>query len=237
MSKPRILIVEDEAAIAAVLADNLQAEGYDPIIVSDGESALTTWQQNEPALVVLDVMLPNMNGYEVCHKMRTLGFETPVLYLSAKGELDDRLAGLEAGGDDYLPKPFDLTEFLLRVQALLKRRTWLPPTPPTTKYRFGPFVVDYGAMTIQDGTNPPQTVGEKELAMFRVFAERPGQAISRNEFLDAVWGDNQFPSSRTVDNFVVRLRKLFNDDPQHPAYFHTVWGIGYKFTPTDEPGS
>lgn len=234
MSKPRILIVEDEPTIAAVLADNLVAEGYDPTIVADGEAALASWQENEPALVILDVMLPNINGYEVCHKMRMLGFETPVLYLSAKGELEDRLAGLEAGGDDYLPKPFDLTEFLLRVQALLKRRTWVPTTPPTTKYRFGPFTVDYGAMTIQEGNASPQPVGEKELAMFRVFAERPGQAISRNEILDAVWGDNQFPSSRTVDNFVVRLRKIFNDNPQRPTYFHTVWGIGYKFTPSGD---
>lgn len=231
MMKPHILIVEDEPTLASVLSDNLQAEGYETTIVGDGEAAIQIWQQSDPALVVLDVMLPNVNGYEICRRMRTLGFQTPVLYLSAKGELADRLTGLEAGGDDYLPKPFDLTEFLLRVQALLKRRTWLPPTPPTTGFRFGNFIVDYQAMTVQTGNSTPTPIGEKELLMFQLFAERPGQAINRNEILDVVWGDNQFPSTRTVDNFVVRLRKIFEDDPANPEYFHTIWGVGYKFTP------
>lgn len=231
MTEPLILIVEDEPALADILADNLQAEGYRTIIAADGDTAIEQWQTSDPALVVLDVMLPHLSGYEVCRRMRVLGDETPVLYLSAKGELADRLAGLEAGGDDYLPKPFDLTEFLLRVQALLKRRTWLPPTPPTTRYRFGKFVVDYQAMTVQTSDEPPVPIGEKELLMFQLFAERPGQAINRNEILDTVWGDNQFPSTRTVDNFVVRLRKIFEDDPSEPQYFHTVWGVGYKFTP------
>lgn len=231
MKNPLVLIVEDEPALADILADNLQAEGYETITVGDGETAIEKWQAKDPALVVLDVMLPNLNGYEVCRRMRVLGFETPVLYLSAKGELTDRLTGLEAGGDDYLPKPFDLTEFLLRVQALLKRRTWLPPTPPTTRYRFGKFIVDYQAMTVQAGSDAAVPIGEKELLMFQLFAERPGQAIHRNEILDAVWGDNQFPSTRTVDNFVVRLRKIFEDNPANPVYFHTVWGVGYKFTP------
>lgn len=234
MTMPHILIVEDEAALAAVLSDVLEDEGYTTTIATDGNSALESWQDLDPALVILDVMLPNTDGYEVCRRMRVLGFETPVLYLSAKGELADRLTGLEAGGDDYLPKPFDLTELLLRVQALLKRRTWLPPTPPTTGFRFGKFIVDYQAMTVQAGNETVVPIGEKELLMFKLFAERPGQAINRNEILDTVWGDNQFPSTRTVDNFVVRLRKIFEDDPTNPAYFHTVWGVGYKFTP-DQP--
>lgn len=232
MTEPRILIVEDEPAIASVLADNLEAEGYKTEIATDGEQALRAWQENEPELVVLDVMLPKINGYEVCRHMRVQGFETPVLYLSAKGELSDRLTGLEAGGDDYLPKPFDLTEFLLRVQALLKRRGWATTTPPpTTNYRFQEFVVDYQAMTVQRGEQPAVPIGEKELQMFQIFADRPGQAIHRNEILETVWGDNKFPSTRTVDNFVVRLRRIFEEDPANPQYFHTVWGIGYKFTP------
>lgn len=234
MTKPHILIVEDEAALAAILSDVLEDEGYTTTIATDGDSAIKSWQDIDPALVILDVMLPNTDGYEVCRRMRVLGFETPVLYLSAKGGLADRLTGLEAGGDDYLPKPFDLTELLLRVQALLKRRTWLPPTPPTTGFRFGKFIVDYQAMTVQAGNETAVPIGEKELLMFKLFAERPGQAINRNEILDTVWGDNQFPSTRTVDNFVVRLRKIFEDDPTNPAFFHTVWGVGYKFTP-DQP--
>jgi two-component system alkaline phosphatase synthesis response regulator PhoP len=190
-----VLIVEDESTIAEILADNLEDEGYRTLISSDGSSGLQTWHDARPNLVILDVMLPHLSGYEICRTMRARGDSTPVLFLSAKGQADDRVQGLRAGGDDYLPKPFHLPEFLLRVENLLRRQRW------------------------------GGSAGEK------VETLRFGEVVSRDDILDTVWGDDAFPSSRTVDNFVMRLRRLFEPDPAAPVYFHTVWGVGYRFTP------
>lgn len=240
MSAARILVVEDEASLAQVLVDNLEAEGYDVRVARDGEAAETAWNGGAwngatPDLVVLDVMLPRVDGYELCRRMRDAGHDTAVLYLSARGEPEDRVRGLRAGGDDYLPKPFHLPEFLLRVQALLRRRGWgATQAPEAFEYRFARHRVDYRAWTaeLDDGRREP--LGERELGIFRALAERAGEVVSRDEILDRVWGNDAFPSSRTVDNFVVRLRRLFEPDPSKPIYFHTVWGVGYRFTPEGE---
>jgi len=231
-SRPRVLIVEDEPAMAQVLADNLGGEGLQVEIAPDGASAARRWQEDEPELVVLDVMLPWLDGLEVCRRMRAQGFATPVLFLSAKGQPQDRVEGLRVGGDDYLGKPFHLPEFLLRVHNLLRRRQETRTTPA---YCFAGHRVDFRAWTahLQDGRK--DALGERELAIFRLLAERAGEVVSRDEILDRVWGQEVFPSSRTIDNFVVRLRRLFEPDPQNPVHFHTVWGVGYRFTPQPEP--
>ncbi len=230
MRRATVLIVEDEVALADVLADNLREEGWGVLLAHDGESGRARWRASEPDLVVLDVMLPRLDGFRLCEKMRAEGFDTPVLYLSARGAAHDRVRGLEAGGDDYLPKPFHLPEFLLRVRALLRRRGWGDAAPPA-RAEFGGHTVDFRSWTahLADGRNEP--LGEREVGILRLLSERAGDVVSRDDILDAVWGGDAFPSSRTVDNFVLRLRRLFEPDPSSPRYFHTVWGVGYRFTP------
>ena len=167
--------------------------------------------------------------------MRDGGDTTPVLFLSAKGQPQDRVQGLLAGGDDYLPKPFHLPEFLLRVQNMLRRQMWnqqdTGESPAEATLYFGGHEVNFRTWTatLKGGVNEP--LGERELGILKLFSEREGEVVSRDDILDEVWGDDAFPSSRTVDNFVMRLRKLFEPEPSSPVYFHTVWGVGYKFTP------
>lgn len=233
MSAPKILIVEDEPALADVLVDNLEVEGYQVEVAADGAAGRTAWQSGAD-LVVLDVMLPHISGYELCKEMRSKGDSTPVLFLSAKGQPEDRVRGLAAGGDDYLPKPFHLPEFLLRVENMLRRRDW-GSGPQDAHVSFGGHVVDLRAWTATLVGGQVEPLGERELGIFKLLAKRANEVVSRDDILDVVWGDDVFPSSRTVDNFVVRLRKLFEPVPSEPVYFHTVWGVGYKFTPEGKP--
>ncbi|HEX7021389.1 MAG TPA: response regulator transcription factor [Trueperaceae bacterium] len=229
----QVLIIEDEPAMAEILADNLREEGFGVELAPDGPTGAERWRKAAPDLVVLDVMLPRMNGFELCRRMREAGDRTPVLFLSARGQPEDRVEGLSAGGDDYLPKPFHLPEFLLRVQNMLRRRHW--GQAPGASFSFGGHLVDYRGWTAQLADGGLEPLGERELKIFRLLAERRNEVVSRDDILDEVWGGDTFPSSRTVDNFVVRLRRLFEPDPGRPIYFHTVWGVGYKFTPEGEP--
>ncbi len=229
---PTVLIIEDETPIAEILADNLQDEGYNTLHAADGSSGLRCWQNERPDLVILDVMLPHLSGYDVCRTMRGRGDTTPVLFLSAKGQADDRVQGLRAGGDDYLPKPFHLPEFLLRVENMLRRQRWGHAVAQAEDtLRFGGHKVDFRTWTATLAGGRQEPLGERELKLLKLFSERRGEVISRDDILDSVWGDDAFPSSRTVDNFVVRLRRLFEPDPGTPRYFYTVWGVGYRFNP------
>ena len=228
----QVLLVEDEAALAEVLADNLRSEGLDVHIAPDGMVALERWQQLDPHLVVLDVMLPRLDGLEVCRRMRQAGFRTPVLFLSARGEAGERVEGLEAGGDDYVTKPFHLPEFLLRVQNMLRRQEWLKQdTPQGHTVSFAGHTVDFRTWMVQLASGRSEVMGERELMILKLLVERSGEVVSRDEILDRVWGSEVFPSSRTIDNFVVRLRRLLEPNPASPVYLHTVWGVGYRFTP------
>lgn len=235
-ARATILIVEDERAIAEVIADNLQDEGYRTVTAGDGPSGLERWRAERPDLVILDVMLPQLSGFDLLRTLRAEGDSTPVLFVSAKGQPEDRVEGLRAGGDDYLPKPFHLPEFLLRVENLLRRRGWrgaqaVNPPAPDAALRFGGHTVDFRTWTASLADGRTEVLGERELKILQLLNERRGEVVSRDDILDGVWGDDAFPSSRTVDNFVVRLRRLFEPDPAHPMYFHTVWGVGYRFTP------
>jgi two-component system alkaline phosphatase synthesis response regulator PhoP len=234
MMQAKILIIEDETTLAEVLADNLSAEGYAVRCAADGASGLKLWQQSQPNLIILDVMLPKQDGFSLCQQMRAAGDLTPVLFLSAKGQPEDRVRGLSVGGDDYLAKPFHLPEFLLRVRNMLRRQGW---GPAEARYQFGGHTVDFRrwVVTLADGREEP--LGERELSILKLLVSRADEVVSRDEILDAVWGDDAFPSSRTVDNFVMRLRRLFEPDPSAPIYLHTVWGVGYKFTPEGKVGA
>ncbi len=224
-----VLIIEDEEVIADVLEDNLIAEGYKVTVARDGNKGLKEWQSNELDLVVLDVMLPYKNGFEVCQIMRDSNDRTPVLFLSALGQPDDRVKGLSVGGDDYLVKPFHLPEFLLRVENMLKRKNWGQELQQD-EFSFANFKIDFKTWTVDNGERLI-SLGEREIGILKLLVKRKNEVVSRDEILDIVWGDDAFPSSRTVDNFVLKLRRIFEPDQTNPIYFHTIWGVGYKFTP------
>jgi two-component system alkaline phosphatase synthesis response regulator PhoP len=204
-------------------------------VATDGAKALEKILATEYGLVILDVMLPGMNGFAVCEKARAAGRDTPVLFLTARGDAHDRIRGLEAGGDDYLAKPFQLRELLLRVAAILRRRirydamTALEPV-----VRFGGNEFDFRSFRGRSWNGAEQVLTQREAMILKVLAEREGQVIWRDEILERVWGDEPLPSTRTIDNFIVRLRKRFEPDPEQPRFFHTVRGVGYRFSPKGE---
>jgi two-component system alkaline phosphatase synthesis response regulator PhoP len=229
---PVVLVVEDDALLAAGVVENLRAEKYDVHHVADGREALEWLRKNRCELVVLDVMLPSMDGLAVCRTLRAEGNNTPVLFLTARGDPQDRIYGLEAGGDDYLAKPFHLHEFLLRVRAILRRWEWYQnasASPAGAVLRFGGNEVDFRAFKARSVNGVAQELTEKEAMILKVLAEKPGEIVSREDLLERVWGYDVFPSTRTVDNFILRLRKRFERDPAQPKHFLTVWGVGYRF--------
>jgi two-component system, OmpR family, alkaline phosphatase synthesis response regulator PhoP len=234
----RVLVVEDDPHLAAGVMENLRAEGYEVAQVGDGRAALEWLRAGSCALIVLDVMLPELDGLAVCRTLRDEGNNTPVLFLTARGDPADRVRGLEAGGDDYLAKPFHLKEFLLRVRAILKRWDWYrsaSATAATAVLRFGGNEVDFRAFRARAWNGEAQELTEKEAMILKVLAEHAGEIVSREDLLERVWGYDVFPSTRTVDNFILRLRKRFERDPASPRHFLTVWGVGYRFLAEGEP--
>jgi two-component system alkaline phosphatase synthesis response regulator PhoP len=235
---PQVLVVEDDPHLAAGVAENLRAEGYQVSTAADGELALTWLARNGCALIILDVMLPGADGLSVCQALRARGDNTPVLFLTARGDPADRVRGLEAGGDDYLAKPFHLQEFLLRVRAILRRWDWYrsaSATSATAVLRFGGNEVDFRAFRARAWNGEAQELTEKEAMILKVLAEHAGEIVSREDLLERVWGYDVFPSTRTVDNFILRLRKRFERDPANPQHFLTVWGVGYRFLSEGKP--
>ena len=233
----RILVVEDDLHLAEGMAENMRAEGYTADTAHDGRLGLEKAVANDYDLLVLDVMLPQMDGFALCRALRAHGKNTPVLFLTARGDPQDRVRGLEAGGDDYLTKPFHLEEFLLRVRAILKRWQWyknsLAPRDAVggdilefsgTSANFRTFQAHAWDGSVYDLT-------EKEAMILKVLSETPGEVITRDDLLEKVWGYEAFPSTRTVDNFILRLRKIFERDPHAPRHFLTVRGVGYRFLP------
>ncbi len=234
----RVLVVEDDAHLAAGVMENLRAEGYAVESAGDGEAALAWLREHSCGLIVLDVMLPGIDGLAVCRTLREQGNTTPVLFLTARGDPSDRVRGLEAGGDDYLAKPFHLAEFLARVRAIVRRWEWYrgaSATPATAVLRFGGNEMDFRTFRARAWNGEGQELTEKEAMILKVLSEHPGEIVSREDLLERVWGYDVFPSTRTVDNFILRLRKRFERDPANPRHFLTVWGVGYRFLPGGEP--
>ncbi len=229
MNSPRILVVEDEPHLAAGIAENLEAEGYAVTIAVDGIDGLSQMKTGIAQLVILDVMLPGHDGYTVCELARAQGVSTPVLFLTAKGTVNDRLRGLRAGGDDYLAKPFNLEELLLRVAAILRR----VPAQSRGVLSFGGNHVDLDAYQATDWRGDQHQLSHKEAMILKTLAEANGAVVSRDAILDAVWGHDAFPTVRTIDNFIVRLRRRFEPDPDQPKILLTVRGAGYRFVAPD----
>ncbi|MCP4662819.1 MAG: response regulator transcription factor [bacterium] len=230
-----ILVVEDERNLAEGIAENLEAEGYRAEIARDGKSGLEKILSRRYGLVILDVMLPEMDGFTVCEMVRRQDKVTPILFLTAKGGIHDRIRGLEAGGDDYLPKPFHLQELLLRIKAILRRWEWYSEEPTAgSPLRFGDNELDLRTFQARAWDGATHSLTHKEAMILKALAERPGEVISREDLLEKVWGYDVFPSTRTIDNFILRLRKRFEPDPENPRFFHTVRGVGYRFVPEGE---
>lgn len=233
--RPRILVAEDEEMLALGISENLEAEGYAPKVAGDGAAALALARAEPFDLILLDVMMPKLDGYAVCETLRREGNEVPILFLTARGALDDRVRGLEAGGDDYLAKPFALKELLLRVAAILRRRTWYGASEAEKQeLRFAGHEVDFAAYRAQTADGAEHRLTHKEAMILRCLAERAHKVVSREDILDLVWGYEVYPSTRTIDNFIVRLRRLFEPEPDAPRHIHTIRGVGYRFTPEPE---
>jgi two-component system alkaline phosphatase synthesis response regulator PhoP len=225
----RILVVDDEAHLAEGIRENLEAEGYRTEVAHDGLTGLERLRAEPFDLVVLDVMMPNMDGIELCAQLRREGVQTPVLFLTVKGGPEDRVRGFEAGGDDYLAKPFHLKELLLRVAAILRRSSWYQGNGETT-LAFGGNEIDFKTYGARAWDGSEHALTHKEAMILKALADSVGNIVTREEILDRVWGYEVFPSTRTIDNFIVRLRKRFERNPESPAHFHTVRGVGYRFT-------
>jgi DNA-binding response OmpR family regulator len=222
----RILLVEDDPGLRLVLTHRLSTEGYRVETAPDGEEGLRRATSERFDLVLLDVMLPGRSGFEVCRTMRQGSVETPILMLTARSELADRVAGLKLGADDYLTKPFEMAELLARVETRLRRRGEKPVAQAS--YRFGSVEVDFRRTDVQRDGKAVE-LSAKEFRLLRHFISRRGETLSRNELLDEVWGYESFPTTRTVDVHVAWLRRKLEENPREPRYIVTVYGRGYKF--------
>jgi DNA-binding response OmpR family regulator len=225
MDNSRILIVEDEHPMRVVLQDCLLAAGYRVLVAEDGEAGLAKAQSEDPELVLLDVMMPKLDGFSLCAELRRLGRDVPVLMLTAKGQVDDRVMGLDAGADDYLVKPFSSKELLARVRALLRRSQ--RENSEASELRLGDIWIDFVRQSAERA-GEALALTPKEFAMLRLLADADGNPVSRNDFLDRVWGYASFPTTRTVDNHMASLRKKIEDDPADPRWLKTVHGTGYR---------
>lgn len=225
---PRILVVDDEEHLADGIRENLQAEGYHAKVAHDGVEGVQRALAESFDLILLDVMMPRMDGLRTCEELRRNGLQTPVLFLTVKGDPEDRIRGLEAGGDDYLAKPFHLKELLLRVAAILRRTDWYNQTKTTLS--FGGNEVDFQTYHARAWDGTEHALTHKEAMILKVLADQVGAVVPREDILDKVWGYEVFPSTRTIDNFIVRLRKRFERNAEAPEHFHTVRGVGYRFT-------
>ncbi len=223
----RILIIEDDAAILRGLKDNLEYESYEVLTATDGEEGYYLIKEKKPDLIILDLMLPKMNGYELCRKVRHEGVTTPILMLTARGEEMDRVVGLDMGADDYVTKPFSVPELLARIRAIIRRIQKAKTGDLPSDLHFGEISVDFKCFEARKGDKVLE-MSRKEFGILRLLAARAGEVITRDELLDEVWGYDQYPTTRTVDNHVALLRTKLEDDPSKPRHLITVHGVGYK---------
>lgn len=221
----RILIVEDELPMRRVLTDCLEGKGHRIIVATNGESAIEKALAEKPDLVLLDVMLPKVDGFAVCAELRRLEVSVPILMLTAKGRVEDRVQGLDVGADDYLVKPFSRDELLARVRALLRRME--RHTRVRRELQLGDTQIDFVRQLGWKGKTPLHFTA-KEFSMLRLLAESAGEAVSRDRFLDLVWGYAAFPTTRTVDKHIAGLRAKIEADPENPRWIQTVHGVGYR---------
>lgn len=233
-AQKKILVIEDEGAVREGLVENLRYEGYDVVWRDNGVSGLEAFEHEKPDLVVLDVMMPGLDGLEVCRRIRSAERVTPIIMLTAKCSEVDKVVGLELGADDYLTKPFGMRELFARIKVALRRREMIAtPQPEEEKklaeeLRFADVTIDFRTYRAVKGEKEV-LLSAKEFELLRYLSSQPDIPVTRDELLDHVWGYSKYPSTRTVDNFIARLRQKLEDTPEKPAHILTVHGVGYKF--------
>jgi two-component system alkaline phosphatase synthesis response regulator PhoP len=227
----RLLLVEDEPGLVMTLTDRLTSEGYSVDEAGDAETALRLATTGRFDAILLDVMLPGGNGFDICRTVRQRGIQTPILMLTARGQVVDRVVGLKLGADDYLVKPFEMAELLARVEALLRRSTGqlAAGAPSGDVFHFGDITIDFRKAEVSKHGRLLE-LSAREFKLLRYFIEHRGATLSRDELLNEVWGYNSMPSTRTVDVHIAWLRQKLEDNPRHPQYILTIHGLGYKFT-------
>lgn len=226
----RILLVEDEEHLLEIIKLNLELEGYKVTTSMNGTSAVKIFRQERFNLVILDVMLPEMDGFSVCEAIRLNNSTVPILFLSAKNAHEDKIMGLKRGADDYMTKPFNLEEFLLRVKGLIKRgMSKEEKAVMSDVFRFNGYEVNFLTYEITGKNKKKIRLTKKEILLLKLLIERRNEVVSREQILETVWGYDIYPSTRTVDNFILSFRKYFERDPKQPDYFFSIRGVGYKF--------
>lgn len=223
----RILLAEDEENIRDIVKLNLELENYEVVETDNGKDAINLFREQFFDLIILDVMMPEMNGFEVCEQIRLSNTEVPVIFLTAKDTSQDRVAGLKKGADDYLTKPFTLEELLLRIQNLLKRSN-RQAHDESELFAFGNNKVNFATFEAV-GNQGAFNMTKKEAMLLKLLVERKNEVVSRNQILQFVWGYDVFPTTRTIDNFILSFRKYFEQDPANPRFFLSIRGVGYKF--------
>jgi DNA-binding response OmpR family regulator len=224
MDSPSVLIIEDEPALLRGLKDNFETQCWKVHVARDGREGLSSALENQPDLLILDIMLPKMNGYEICRTLRAKGLEMPIIMLTAKGQEEDIIRGLELGADDYVTKPFSIRELLARAKAFLRRRQ----VASSTIFRFGECALDLNRHKLFRNDSEIALTA-KEFRLLEFFARRAGRALTRDQILDGVWGNDIIVNDRSVDRCVTTLRAKIEPDPHHPTYIHTIRDIGYGF--------
>lgn len=231
----RILIVEDDVSILSGLRDVLTFKSYEVLTAEDGEAGFAAVVESKPDLIILDIMLPKMDGFTLCKMLRDEGCSTPILMLTAKGEEPDKIRGLDTGADDYVTKPFSLPELLARVRALLRRTSEKAKKGPPDSLRIGDVSLNFKKYQAHKGC-VPINLSPKEFGILAFLASRAGEVVTRDELLDEVWGYDLYPTTRTVDNHIAQLRAKIEENPAEPRYLITVHGVGYRLA-LDEDGA
>jgi two-component system alkaline phosphatase synthesis response regulator PhoP len=226
----RILLVEDEINLLNTIRLNLELEGYEVITADTGTRGLQAFHRHRYHLIILDVMLPEMDGLNLCRLIRAENREVPLLFLTAKGSSEDKVEGLKSGADDYLTKPFHLEEFLLRVRGLLRRGQKPGDAADADTFQFNGNEIRFATFEIRNRTGEVIPLSKKEIALLRLLTSRKNEVVSREQILENVWGYDVYPSPRTIDNYILAFRKYFEENPKEPRYFHSIRGVGYKFT-------
>ncbi len=230
-AKASILVAEDEESLREALKLNLELEGYEVTTSETGPGVIKAVKNEYFDLIVLDIMLPEMDGITVCETIRMQHNDVPILFLSARNTSADRVEGLKKGGDDYMTKPFNLEELLLRVDKLIvKNKKMREPQHIGDTYEFDGCKIDFSGHECVDKTGNTQELSKKEAALLKLLVEHEGEVVSREQILQIVWGYNVYPTTRTIDNFILNFRKYFEKDSRNPVHFHSIRGIGYKFT-------
>lgn len=229
-SKQKILLVEDEEHLLEAIKLNLELEGYKVSTATDGKKALKIYKEERFNLIILDVMIPEIDGFQVAETIRLENSDIPIMFLTAKNTSEDRVTGLKKGADDYLVKPFNLEELILRVGILVRRSLTGDELKELTTYKIGDKTIDFKSFELRQDNEVVAALTKKETMLLKLLIERSGEAVSREQILETVWNYDVYPSTRTIDNFILTFRKYFEPDQKNPIYFHSIRGVGYKFT-------